>query len=228
MVGTIDVLIVEDDPMVAEIHRNFVSTLDGFRVVGLIGDGRKALDFIKKNPVRLVILDVFLPGLGGVELLRSIRSGGKNVDVIVVSAARNLGIVNKVMQAGAFDYIVKPFVFERIRESLQSFRDLNGRVAENDGEMDQQDIDRFISSRNRKHICSGLPKGLNPGILEKVEVFLGESDGAVSSEEMAALLNVSRITARRYLEFMVSSGRVVMERSYQEVGRPVNRYSLLK
>ena len=224
----INVLIVEDDPMVAEIHRNFVSSLDGFRVVGIIGDGRKALEFIGKNPVRLVILDVFLPGLGGVELLRSIRSSGKNVDVIVVSAARSVSIVNKVMQAGAFDYIVKPFVFSRIRESLESFRNLNSDMADGSREMDQEDIDTFLNSRNRKHMYSSLPKGLNPNMLEKVEAYLNESSRPVSSEEMAALLDVSRITARRYLEFMVSSGKAVMKRVYKDVGRPVNGYSIIR
>lgn len=224
----IDVLIVEDDPMVAEIHRNFICSLEGFRVAGVIADGLNAMAFLEKNPVRLVILDVFLPGLGGVEVLRKIRSSGKNVDVIVVSAARSISTVNEVLQAGAFDYIVKPFVFERIQASLQSFRNLSSNVNDSSMEMDQQEIDNLLNSRNRKNLNTSLPKGLNPNMLEKVEEFLKGSEGPVSSEEMASLLSVSRITARRYLEFLVSSGRAVMERVYQDIGRPVNRYSLLK
>lgn len=223
----IDVLIVEDDPMVAEIHRNFICSLDGFRVAAVVGNGLKALEFIEKGSVRLVILDIFLPGLGGVEILRKIRSSGKNIDVIVVSAARSISIVNEALQAGAFDYVVKPFVFERMQASLQSFRDLNSTVADGQREIDQYEIDNLLNSRNRKNLNSSLPKGLNPNMLEKVEEFLHSSDSPVSSEEMATLLNVSRITARRYLEFMVSSGRAIMERVYQDVGRPVNRYSLI-
>lgn len=225
---TINVLIVEDDPMVAEIHRNFICSLDGFTVAGVVGNGLKALEFIEKSPVRLVILDIFLPGLGGVEILRKIRSSGKNIDVIVISAARSISTVNEVLQAGAFDYVVKPFVFERIQSSLQSLRDINCTVSEGPREITQKEIDELLNSRNRKNFKSSLPKGLNPNMLERVEDILNSNEEAVSSEEMATLLNVSRITARRYLEFLVVSGRAVMERVYQEVGRPVNRYSSVR
>jgi len=224
----INVLIVEDDPMVAEIHRSFISALDGFHVAGSVGDGLKAIDFIRDHKVNLVILDIFLPGLGGVETLREIRGSGKNIDVIVVSAAKRTSTVNEVLQAGAFDYIVKPFVFERIKASLQSFQQVTSTITQGPTEIDQQDIDKLLNSRNRKNLNASLPKGLNPVMLEKVESMLNNSEKGISSEEMAGFLNVSRITARRYLEFMVASGRAAMERVYKDIGRPVNRYSSIE
>jgi two-component system response regulator DctR len=117
----IDVLIVEDDPMVADIHQNFINSVENYRVAGVVDNGLKALDFLRRRPVRLVVLDIFLPGLDGMTLLEKIRESGENVDVIVVSASRDSSTVNRAIQAGAFDYIVKPFVFERIKASLQSF-----------------------------------------------------------------------------------------------------------
>lgn len=108
----INVLVVEDDPMVAEIHQNFINSVDNFRVAGIVNNGLKALEFIERRPVRLVILDIFLPGLDGIATLEKIRERGENIDVIVVSASRDVSTVAKAIQAGAFDYIVKPFVFE--------------------------------------------------------------------------------------------------------------------
>ncbi|MCF7936910.1 MAG: response regulator [Synergistales bacterium] len=224
----IRVLTVEDDPMVAEIHRNFISALEGFRIVGVVDDGRKAIEFIRTGEVRLVLLDIYLPGMDGVETLKEIRSQGGNVDVIVVSAARSTAVVNTALQAGAFDYIVKPFVFERVKASLESFRQVVDTLRNGPEEIDQQRIDRLLSDRSAKRVVSSLPKGLNPRMVERVEGVLNESDSPLSSEEMAELLDVSRITARRYLEFMVASGRAVMERVYQHVGRPVNKYSMIR
>ncbi|HOO88104.1 MAG TPA: response regulator [Synergistales bacterium] len=224
----INVLVVEDDPMVAEIHQNFINSVDNFRVAGIVNNGLKALEFIERRPVRLVILDIFLPGLDGIATLEKIRERGENIDVIVVSASRDVSTVAKAIQAGAFDYIVKPFVFERIRSSLLSFREMMGHLKGTTQEIDQQTIDTLFQVRNRKHYDSKLPKGLNPHVLERLETMLSGTNVSLSSAEAAEALEISRITARRYLEFLVSTGKAVMEQEYHEVGRPVNKYTLMK
>ncbi len=58
--------------------------------------------------------------------------------------------------------------------------------------------------------------------------MLSGTDVSLSSAEAAEALEISRITARRYLEFLVSTGKAVMEQEYHEVGRPVNKYTLMK
>ncbi|MDD3689104.1 MAG: response regulator [Synergistaceae bacterium] len=223
----IDVLVVEDDPMVAEIHQNFINSVDNFRVAGLVDNGFKALAFLERCPVRLVILDIFLPGLDGMAILEKIRESGENVDVIVVSASRDISTVNRAIQAGAFDYIVKPFVFERIRASLQSFSRMLEQLKEGPKQIDQEGIDTLFSVRSSKIIDGKLPKGLNPNILERLITLLSQKGAPLSSVEAAGELNVSRITARRYLEHLVASGKAVMEQEYHEIGRPVNKYVLL-
>lgn len=224
----VDVLVVEDDPMVADIHQNFINSVEGFRVVGVADNGLKALDFLKKRPVRLVILDIFLPGLDGVGTLERIRESGSNVDVIIISASRDKATVSKTIQAGAFDYIVKPFAFERIKAALESFRQMVHRFTEGPSQVDQQDIDNFLLARNRTRVQGTLPKGLNPDVLKKVEELLVSENRPLSSVETAEAIGVSRITARRYLEYLVASRKVFMERKYQEVGRPINMYSLIR
>ena len=224
----INVLVVEDDPMVAEIHQNFINSVENFRVAGIVNSGLKALEFIDRRSVRLVILDIFLPGLDGIATLEKIRERGGNIDVIVVSASRDVSTVAKAIQAGAFDYIVKPFVFERIRSSLLSFRQMMDHLKGSNQEIDQQAIDTLFQVRNRKHFDTKLPKGLNPHVFERLEAMLSEPNASLSSAEAAEALDISRITARRYLEYLVSTGKAVMEQEYHEVGRPVNKYSLMK
>ena len=114
MPEAIDVLIVEDDPMVAAIHRQFIGAVSGFIVAGVVSSGKDALEFLQRHPVRLVILDVFLPGMDGVATLQKIREMNRTVGVIVVSASRDTNTINAVLKAGAFDYVIKPFVFELI------------------------------------------------------------------------------------------------------------------
>ena len=223
----IDVLIVEDDPMVADIHQNFINSVENYRVAGVVDNGLKALDFLRRRPVRLVVLDFFLPGLDGMTLLEKIRESGENVDVIVVSASRDISTVNRAIQAGAFDYIVNPFVFERIRASLQSFSRMIEKLKDGPKQIDQKGIDTLFQARSNKDFDGRLPKGLNPHVLERLLSLLAEKGTALSSVEAAEQLSVSRITARRYLEPLVASGQAVMEQEYHEIGRPVNKYALL-
>ena len=63
MAEPIDVLIVEDDPMVAAVHRQFIAEIPGFVVAGVVSGGREALEFLSRHKVRLVILDIFMPGM---------------------------------------------------------------------------------------------------------------------------------------------------------------------
>lgn len=220
----IDVLVVEDDPMVAEIHQNFINSLEGFRVVAVAGDGQKALDLLDTLSIRLLILDIFLPGLDGLNALRKIREQKKNVDVIIVSASRDANTVNEAIQAGAFDYIVKPFVYDRLKASLESFRQMDSKLRKGSGDFDQSEIDSLFQVKNRRNYQTTLPKGLNPEMLKKVITLLKKSNCSLSAVETAEVLQVSRITARRYLEYLVASGKATMKREYQEIGRPINKY----
>lgn len=228
MPEAIDVLIVEDDPMVAAIHRQFIGAVPGFIVAGVVSSGKDALEFLQQHPVRLVILDVFLPGMDGVATLQKIREMNRTVGVIVVSASRDTNTINAVLKAGAFDYVIKPFVFERIQTSLRSFQQLENRLNRGADQIDQKELDRLLQVQQKETATNDLPKGLNPQTLQQVKNLLGHAASPLSSVETAQALKISRITARRYLEYLVAAGEATLELEYQKVGRPTNRYALRK
>lgn len=228
MPEAIDVLIVEDDPMVAAIHRQFIGAVPGFIVAGVVSSGKDALEFLQRHPVRLVILDVFLPGMDGVVTLQKIREMNRTVGVVVVSASRDTNTINAVLKAGAFDYVIKPFVFERIQTSLRSFQQLENRLNRGADQIDQKELDRLLQVRQLDTAANDLPKGLNPQTLQQVKNLLGHAASPLSSVEAAQALKISRITARRYLEYLVAAGEATLELEYQKVGRPTNRYALRK
>ncbi len=222
----LEVLIVEDDPMVAYIHRKFIQSVPGYRVAAVVPDGCKALNLIAQRRIHLALVDVFMPEMDGMQLLRQIRSQGYDTEVVIVSAARNAGTVARAVREGVFDYIIKPFVMERIQATLEAFRSIRDRSCEPDTELSQAEIDELFLLRNRKNLRLDLPKGLNRKVLQKLEVLLSSAPAPLSAEEMAGLADVSRVTARRYLEYLVSTGRATMEKVYPGVGRPVNKYSV--
>ena len=157
MPEAIDVLIVEDDPMVAAIHRQFIGAVSGFIVAGVVSSGKDALEFLQRHPVRLVILDVFLPGMDGVATLQKIREMNRTVGVIVVSASRDTNTINAVLKAGAFDYVIKPFVFERIQTSLRSFQQLENRLNRGADQIDQKELDRLLQVQQKETSTNDLP-----------------------------------------------------------------------
>jgi two-component system response regulator DctR len=223
----IRVLIAEDDPMVMEIYRKFLTSIEGFCVAGQAPNGKTALKILRERRVDLLILDIFMPELNGIETLKAIRARGDGVDVIVISAAQEIETVNQVIRAGAFDYIVKPFVFERFRAALESYRLFFERITKGYKKCTQKEVDDLYRLK-KKTSTSHLPKGLNALTLEKVRKLLEEEGRPVSAESAADAIGVSRVTARRYLEYLAAQGETVVERSYGDVGRPVNTYKLIR
>ncbi len=226
MSDAIGVLIVEDDPMVASIHRQYIGAVPGFMVVGVASTGREALEFLQQHPVQLVILDIFLPGMDGVATLQKIREQNRTVGVIVVSASRDTKIINSVLKGGASDYIIKPFVFDRIQLSLMNFQQLEYGLNRGSGQIDQRELDKLRQIQLKEAQGNSLPKGLNPQTLSQVKTLLTQTTSPKSAIETAQALKISRITARRYLEYLVADGEATLELEYQKVGRPTNRYKI--
>lgn len=83
------VIIIEDDPMVASINRTYVELNRNLKVAGVFSNGQDALAYLEKNPADLAIMDFYMPIMNGLELLREIRKRNKTLDIIMVTAAND-------------------------------------------------------------------------------------------------------------------------------------------
>jgi two-component system CitB family response regulator len=217
-------LIVDDDFMVAKVHRAYVERVDGFAVVGVVHTGAEALDAADRLRPDLLVLDIYLPDVSGLAVLQELRRRAIAVDVIMVTAARDVGSLRAAMAGGALRYIVKPFNFARFSETLQTYRRFAGRRSAL-AEVDQADVDRLYATMGVTPELP-LPKNLNPPTLELVVRCLQDQADTLSALEVAEQTGISRGTARRYLEYLETQGRAVLELRYGAAGRPEHRYRL--
>lgn len=221
------VLIVDDDVSIAALHRGFVEFHGGFTVAGVAHDGASALRLAEETDPDLMLLDVYLPDLTGLDVLTRLRSRpGRPVDVIAITAARELDTVRAAMAGGVLHYLVKPFTAQVLGERLDDYLRHRAelRRTEGRGELDQDQVDRLLAPPTRSPVAADLPKGLSRTTMEAVRAALAGSDGTSSAQEVADAVGVSRVSARRYLEHLVAQGRARLEPQYGATGRPVNRY----
>ncbi|MEV6400876.1 response regulator [Streptomyces sp. NPDC051907] len=221
-----NVLVVDDDFMVAKLHSRYVSATEGFRVVGVAHSGAEALRAADRLRPDLVLLDVYLPDMDGISVLRELRAaeerdGRPSVDALFITAARDAGVVRAALRAGALHYLIKPFNQAALQEQLRHVASVRARLA-GLSEARQEDVDQIFGTRPPG--SRELPKGLAPHTAELVERILREHDGDLSASECAEAGSLSRVSARRYLEYFVETGRVEVTLRYGGTGRPERRY----
>ncbi|MFC9059806.1 response regulator [Streptomyces sp. NPDC057074] len=221
--GAIGVLVVDDDFMVARVHRAFVERVEPFRVVGVAGTGEEALAAVAELRPDLVLLDLYLPDVFGLDVIPRLRAAGHDCDVMVISAAREADAVRGAVRHGVVDYLLKPFEFEDLRVRLERYAVQRGRLL---GTVvrSQADVDRVLAGAVPTAAAPALPKGMSVETAELVERTLREADGTLSASECAALTGVSRVSARRYLEHFHTVGTAEVSLRYGVAGRPERRY----
>ncbi|MHB1597754.1 MAG: response regulator [Acidimicrobiales bacterium] len=218
----IDVLVVDDDFRVAALHRAYVEHVDGFRVVGEAHSGSAALESVTRLQPDLVLLDIYLPDIPGLEVLRRLRaSPAQRVDVIVVTAARDAASVEEALRNGSLYYLVKPFGPATLRERLAAYGQMRRRLASL-AEASQAEVDEVYTAL-RTSAARELPKGHSPQTLGTIVETLRGAGRDLSAEEVAAEAGVSRATAQRYLSHLSRIGRVELVLRYGS-GRPEHRY----
>lgn len=229
----IRVLVVEDEPIASAAHAAYVQRLDGFSLAGTAPDGQSALRLLAEfsaagNQVELVLLDMNLPDLHGLDIARRMRSSGLFSDIIAITAVRELNIVRSAVAIGVVQYLIKPFTYSTFAEKLTNYRLFREQLASSDDGKtktgaSQSDVDQaFASLRTPSELQ--LPKGLSVSTLDAVKDYLRKEDSAVSASEVMDELGMSRVTARRYLEYLADAGSVSRAPRYGAPGRPENEY----
>lgn len=229
----IQVLIVEDDVRNAEINRRFVEKVDGYEVSGIATDGRQATDLLEILEPDLVLLDLFMPDVNGFELLRYIKLNHLRTDMIMITAAKELNTVREAIREGVFDYIVKPVIFNRLRDTLQRYKTFRDNLdsLERPGMnimVDQHKIDELLRTNDMDKIQSPVPKGIDQLTLDKITNYIKGTTEAFTAEQVSAGIGVSRSTSRRYLEYLVSLNHVTADLTYGTVGRPERFYTIIR
>jgi response regulator of citrate/malate metabolism len=223
----IGVLIVDDDFMVAKVHSGFVAALDGFQVVGTASTGEQAIEDVARLRPELVLLDVYLPDMTGLEVLRRLRSDGSPADVIVISAARDVESIRTALRGGVLNYLVKPFDRRTFDTRLREYAALRGRLAGLE-EVAQGDVDRiFGAATGAAPVVAATPKGISPETLQLVrQALLGAGGDGLSATECSERTGLARVSARRYLEQLVTDQQADVRQRYGTAGRPERRFTL--
>lgn len=230
----IRVLVVEDEPVASAAHAAYVGRMTGFMLAGTAPDGQSALRLLGElaaagEPVELVLLDMNLPDLHGLDIARRMRAAGILADIIAITAVREVAIVRSAVAIGVVQYLIKPFTFATFEDKLSSYRLFRqqlatpgsgaGRTGASQSEVDQA----FASLRAPSEMP--LPKGLSVPTLGSVRDYLKHHSGSVSATEVMAALGMSRVTARRYLEYLADAGIASRAPRYGTPGRPENEYA---
>jgi response regulator of citrate/malate metabolism len=221
----IRVLVVDDDFMVARVHTGFVSRVPGFTVVGTAHTGSEALTAVEELRPDLVLLDIYLPDISGLEVLRRLREKDSPVDVLVVTAARDVSTVRGALRGGVVHYVVKPFSFDTLRAGLERYAVAVHRLSAA-GAAGQADVDRVFGTLRPGEVT--LPKGLNPATAELIVSVLRDSGTDLSAAECAERAGLSRVSTRRYLEHLARTGKAEVRPRYGGTGRPEHRYRWIR
>ncbi|GGQ46342.1 response regulator of citrate/malate metabolism [Actinomadura coerulea] len=219
----IRVLVVEDDPVAAEAHRTYVERVAGFTVAGVVHSGADALRFCERTQVDVVLLDFYLPDTHGLTVCRALRAGGRDVDVIAVTSARDLAVIRTAVAVGIVQYLLKPFTFASLRDKLVRYARFREQAVGSGEVSGQADVDGMLATL-RTPDRHALPKGMSGETLQVVTGVLASAADGLSAAAAADLTGVSRVTARRYLEYLAENGLADRRPHYGQVGRPEVRF----
>lgn len=227
----IKTMIVEDDPMVRQINSRFLNKVKGFSLEKAVSNLTEAKEFLIKNNVDLILLDVFLPNENGIDLLKWLRQNEMSCDVILITADKSIDRVKDAFRYGVVDYLIKPFTFERFQESLDIFKERLVSFKNNDT-IEQSELDRLIlTSKNKEsgedETKSNLEKGFNKYTYNSIVNELNNiNEEYFTTEELSEKLHIAKVTVRKYLDYMSKHGGLEKIIEYGKIGRPLYKYKL--
>lgn len=230
-------VVAETDPMLRSLYRNVVLENSHYVTMGSVDTGKALFLLLARAPAHLVLLDVFLPSFGGPQGLRCLRQDFPRTDFVVLSSGDQPDVVREALCIGAFDFLVKPFPFDRLRRALEAYAFFHYGLTKKSGPWCQEELDSLLQYRRGKAEDRRIkedfpreafpPKGLQAKLLDAFCAILQSSPTPLSAREAGLMLRVARSTARRYLEHLVDTGKAGFVYGYREVGRPVKSYHSL-
>lgn len=215
--------------MVAQINRQYIQQMKDFCVDGIFENGEDALNYLRTNVVNLVLLDVFMPGINGITLLRKMRSEKIKCAVIIITAATEMTTVHEALRLGVIDYLIKPYSFDRFKSAIQKYN-IRMDLISSSQKASQEVVDQLLinSTNTAKPGNNNLAKGLNSKTLESILTYLkSHADQEHTCETLSKASNLSKVTIRRYLNYLIENGQVSSSIDYETGGRPRVLYNLI-
>ena len=225
----ISVLIVEDEPLIAEAHRTYLGRLTGFSVAGVAHTARDAMRAASEaaateTPIDLVLLDIGLPDASGIALASALSGLRPAPDIIAITSERDLEMVRAAVGHGALAYLLKPFTFAAFRDRLERYQRYREALPAGTDAASQAEVDRALAELRIGSDKSAAPKGAAPGTNDDIARAVRDSADGITSDEVAKRVGVSRVTAWRYLERLADEGTLTRQTDYGKAGRPKTRY----
>jgi diguanylate cyclase (GGDEF)-like protein len=152
-----EILVVDDDPMVLEI------VVESIRAAGYDADscrdGEDAIRMTAANEYDVILTDMKLPGLDGLSLIKSLKAGKSDADVIVITGYGSIENAVECMRSGALDYLIKPFTVDQIQVAVRKaleHRELKRRALERELYKELSYLDPLTGIHNRRHFDESL------------------------------------------------------------------------
>ncbi|PXA74991.1 hypothetical protein DMC15_02840 [Vibrio sp. 11986-1-5] len=220
-------MLLEDDHRASYMLESAINQHPDFIVVAVSESCADALLQYTAFQPQLIFVDISLPDGSGIDVIRQLRKQQISCDFIMTTAERETTTVQKAIQLGVTDYLVKPLRISRVHQALDDYKHYTAKLART-ATVDQGDIDDILGKSAIKSLRQ-TPKGIDATTLASLKTLLKQPQLAeFSADEIGELMNVSRITARRYLEFLESEGVVRLALNYKTGGRPRRLYHLVK
>lgn len=137
-------IIVDDEDLVRQgLRKHFEWSAYNIEIVADISDGQKALDFVKENPIDLVLTDVLMPYMDGITLAKNLRELYPNIKIIFISGHDDLIYLKKALKVEAVDYILKSVDLDELKDTVS--RVVNTMNAENQSKKNLADMENLLN-----------------------------------------------------------------------------------
>ncbi|WP_017798497.1 response regulator [Oceanobacillus kimchii] len=218
-----NVLVAEDDYRVADIHCQYLEKFQDIHYIDRAANAYETLSKLKEGSFDLLLLDVYLPDELGINMIEAYKQENASLQIILITAATDMEMLKKAYLSGVIDYLIKPIALDRLAESIKKAVK-NHQFIQSQGEFTQQLADQLFQFQQENMEKQEYPKGIDELTLKKIKGVLQKQSNGMTADQVGKDIGVSRTTARRYLEYLISVGEAKAELEYGIVGRPERKY----
>ena len=186
----IRILLVDDHPLVRRALRDILEKEPDLRVIGEAGDGRQAIDMTEEHQPDIVIMDISMPVLNGVEATKQIKAANPMTSVLILTVHTDVETIFSILQAGASGYLVKsifgPEVIHTIRAVMDGDMVLSPEVS--------QEVVKYALQHGTKPVKPVPQDRISPKGME----ILSLAAKGLSNKEIGAKLGITEATVKSY------------------------------